>query len=179
MAQALLGHRLRERLGAKQAEEAFEVTSAGTHGLTSSPMEPAAVESLLSLGVEAGPFEARELGADQVEAADLVLAASREHRAAAVTLVPAASSRTFTLRELARLGSAAVADEETETLDNLADRARRRVAAALASRGYVRAESPADDDVADPYRRSAREFQEAAEEISAAVDAIVDLLVGT
>lgn len=177
--QSLLTHRLRERLGRDAADAAFEVASAGTYGLTGYPIEPDALAVLSSYGVEPGPFAARELAGGLVEAADLVLGATREHRAAAVTLVPRASGRAFTIREFARLAAAVDpggVDAPGGGPDALADRARRVVAAAAGNRGIVRASSPADDDVADPYRRSTDAFTTAGRQISAAVDAIVAAL---
>jgi protein-tyrosine phosphatase len=176
MAQAMLVDRLRQRLGAEGAQ-AFEVTSAGTHGLAGWEMEGDALRVLDELGVKADPFTARELLAEHVEDADLVLTATRDHRAAAVTLAPRASSRTFTLREFARLAAAVDASTVAADVADPVERARQLVSAAAGQRGYVRAEIVTDDDVADPYRRSAAAFQEAGAEIRAAVDAIVELLV--
>src|SRR3954447_2083491 len=152
MAQALLTHRLRERLGRDVADAHFAVTSAGTHGLEGHPIEPAAGRVLSSYGVEAADFAAREMLADHVDHADLVLAATREHRAAVVTMAPEATGRTFTLREFARLVTTAEVGAGSGT--EPADAARALVRAALAQRGQARPERPADDDVADPYRRS-------------------------
>src|SRR3954449_3162307 len=96
MAQAMLVGALRSK-GEQTDHEWFEVSSAGTHGLTGEPMEATALQVLTGLGVETIPFTARELLAEHVEGADLVLGATRRHRGAAVTLVPAAAPRTFTL----------------------------------------------------------------------------------
>lgn len=186
MAQAMLVHRLRDRLGRDLADAAFSVTSAGTYGLVGEPIEPTALGVLRAYGVAPDGFAARALVADHVSAADLVLGATREHRAAAVTLLPRASGRTFTIREFARLAVAAVdagaveagASGEDVGADALADRARRVVTAAAGQRGYVRPDGPDADDVADPYRREAAAFERAGEHIHTAVEAIVDALAG-
>lgn len=114
-----------------------DVSSAGTGALVGEPMQPFALATLAARGIDGSAFRARQISADLVEAADLVLAASREHRAAAVTLVPRASARTFTVRELDRLLSAAVPGDDLVT-------------AARSMRGLVRPERPEDDDVRDP-----------------------------
>jgi protein-tyrosine phosphatase len=176
MAQALLTHGLRKRLG-DDADASFVVTSAGTHGLSGWEIEPAAQQVLDELGVTLDPFTAREMLEAHVGEADLVLGATREHRAAAVTMAPRVSGRTFTLRELARLAGS-VDPAAVEPTDDPAARARRMVAEAAQHRGYVRPDDPRDDDVADPYRRPTAAFQQAGQEIQEAVDAIVDLLVG-
>ncbi|MDQ1294899.1 MAG: hypothetical protein QG608_2784, partial [Actinomycetota bacterium] len=46
---------------------------------------------------------ARQLTATEVERADLVLTAGREHRAKVISMVPGAQSRTFTLAQAARI----------------------------------------------------------------------------
>src|SRR4051812_43370999 len=101
MGQAMLPPRLRASLGA-QADGMVEVTSAGTFGLVGDPIDPDAVTVLDELGVVPDEFAARELAEDLLEASDLVLTATREHRAAAVSMVPRGARRTFTIREFAR-----------------------------------------------------------------------------
>src|SRR4051812_50192909 len=67
-------------------------------------------ELLRSTGIDAGPFTARMLRPEHLRGADLVLAMSREHRAAAVGLVPAVVRRTFLLGEAGGIGAAPAAD---------------------------------------------------------------------
>ena len=176
MAAALLTHRLRERLGGDVADRHFAVSSAGTYGLAGHPIEAAALRVLASYGVEPEAFAAREMAADHVEEADLVLCATREHRTAVVTIVPAAAGRTFTLREFARL--VAAVDVPAEPGTDPADVARAVVRAAAGQRGSIRPPRPADDDVADPYRRADEAFARAGQEIAAAVDVAVHALTG-
>jgi len=168
MAERLTAVRLRER--APWAS----VASAGTYAMVGSPIEPAALALLAELEVEDAVFAAQDLTADLVAAADLVLGASREHRAAAVRLVPSASSRTFALREFARL--APLVDRSALAAADPVKRARQAVAAVAAKRGYARPDSPSDDDVPDPYRRSAADFRLAADLINDAVAVLVALL---
>ncbi|MCW2498766.1 MAG: etp, partial [Frankiales bacterium] len=101
MAEHLMREGLRQRLGDRA--DAFVIESAGTWGHTGSAMEPFALSTLAALGHDGSAFQARELVAEHVAAADLVLGATREHRAAAVVLQPRAAKRTFTLREFDRL----------------------------------------------------------------------------
>jgi protein-tyrosine-phosphatase len=84
----LLMRRMLDRGWPEQAER-FVVESAGTWGHAGSPMEPHALTVLADHGVDGEAFRARELAAEHVAGADLVLAATREHRAAAVVLYPA------------------------------------------------------------------------------------------
>src|SRR3954469_13831085 len=102
MGQAMLTSRLRASLGAAAAD-LVDVTSAGTYGLAGHPIEPDALDVLDELGVVPDEFAARELAKDILEHSDLVLTATREHRAATVSMLPRGSRRTFTIREFARL----------------------------------------------------------------------------
>lgn len=121
----------------RAAVPGIEVSSAGTGALAGEPMQPFALSTLAARGIDGAAFRARQLAPEHVEQADLVVAASREHRAAAVTLVPRAAARAFTVRELDRLLSAAGPGDDL-------------VAAARGQRGLVRPERPEDDDVRDP-----------------------------
>ena len=144
----LMREGLRARLG--DGADAFVVESAGTWGHTGAPMEPFALSTLASYGYDGSAFTARELVAEHVAGADLVLGATREHRAAAVLLQPRAARKTFTLREFDRLLSAV--DPASLPTGDRVERAHAIVAAAAANRGLVRPERPDDDDVTDPYQ---------------------------
>jgi protein-tyrosine phosphatase len=154
---------------------AFVVSSAGTWGLEGSPMERHAAQALAEVGVDEGGFVARELTAPLVRESDLILAATREHRAAVLTHDPSALRRVFTIRELARLVDVtAVATVAGETP---AEHAARVVRAAAGARGSVRA-TPLEDDVADPYRASLAVYRERRDEILGATTVIAAALLG-
>lgn len=177
MAELLLAHRLRERLSPDDARR-FTVGSAGTHGLTGWSIERDAARYLDSIGVALDPldpFVARELDASLVEEADLVLGATRQHRAAAVTLVPIAGSRTFTLLEFARLIDR---DDVATPTDDPVERLRLLVAAAARRRATTRSNPRGEDDIGDPYGSSYAAFERVGRQIADAVDTIVDHLAG-
>jgi protein-tyrosine phosphatase len=162
MAERLVATALATRLGGDAAR--VVVGSAGTWGHEGSPMEPFALDTLVALGLDrqaAAAFRARELTAAMVEDADLVLVASREHRAAVVTLVPRAAGRTFTLREFGRL---ACDVDAAELPADIVERGQALVAAAAARRGLVPV-GPAGDDLSDPYGAPARAFEQCAADI--------------
>jgi protein-tyrosine phosphatase len=178
MAQAMLTHELAERVGAASAEASFVVESAGTFGLAGQPIEPSAASVLAGQGVDLGPFTARELSAEHVEDTDLILGATREHRAAVANLAAHVVGRTFTIREFARLVGGI--DWAQVTLDgSMPQTAHSVVAAAVQQRGHLRPEQPADDDVADPYGRSPEAFVRAGVQIDAAVQLIAAALTGS
>jgi len=165
-------HLMRSGL-AERGLEGFEVSSAGTHGLVGEPMFQHAGAVLTKRGIAHDAFQARRLVADLVAEADLVLTSTRDHRAAAVTLVPRAASKTFTLREFDRLLSVV---DPTDLPADPVERARALVPAAARQRGLVRPDKPTDDDVTDPYGGPAEGYPPTARLIEATLTRWLDLL---
>jgi protein-tyrosine phosphatase len=154
----------------RAAVPGLDVASAGTGALVGEPMQPFALAALAGRGIDGSAFRARQLSREMVEGAALVLTAERRHRAAAVTLVPTAAARTFTLRELDRL-LAAVTPAEIDR--------RGLVAAAAGQRGLVPPRRPADDDVADPFRGPQDAFLACAELLERSLRRLVALVAPT
>lgn len=172
MAERLMRSGLENRLGADAAR--FVVESAGTWGHSGASMEPHALTTLGLFEVDGSDFRARELLAEHVRTADLVLTATRDHRASAVVLQPRAASRTFTLREFARLTAAVGPLQATDPVE----RARELVRAAAGKRGLVPPVAPKDDDLADPYKGPASGFEVCADLVAASLRGPLDLLAG-
>lgn len=172
MAEQMMRVGLQERLGDEASR--FLIESAGTWGHTGSRMETFALSTLLAYGIDGRAFGARELVAEHVVAADLVLGATREHRAAAVVLHPRAAARTFTLREFARLTS--VVDPTDLPAHDPVERARALVKAAAANRGLVPPNSPRDDDLDDPYQAPESAFTACAALVHDTLQGPLDLL---
>ena len=171
MAERLTAAALAGRLGDEAGR--VVVSSAGTWGHEGSPMEPFALETLARLGVDhasSAAFRARELTEEMVQRAGLVLGASREHRAAVVTLVPRAAARTFTLREFDRLLRGVGAADLPSLAGGPAERGRALVVAAAGRRGLA-PQGPEGEDLSDPYGAPARAFE-------ACAATIVELLRG-
>ncbi|WP_231495644.1 arsenate reductase/protein-tyrosine-phosphatase family protein [Curtobacterium sp. UNCCL17] len=150
---------------------AFVVESAGTIADDGAPMDAAAAEQSVRLGGDPSAHRSRYLTAEIVERADLVLTAERSHRAAAVSLAPRASKRTFTIKQFARvLAGLEPGDLADVTTPQLVERVARL-------RGTVPPPAdPADDDVDDPYRRSTATHQRVADELDVALTGIADAL---
>jgi protein-tyrosine phosphatase len=128
-----------------------DVASAGVGAVVGAPMTPEMAALVRAEGVDPDGFVARQLVAEHVRDADLVLALTRRHREVVVGLVPAAVRRTFTLRELGRLADGvdpALLPHGPGTTP--ADRLRALLPLAAARRGR-RLVDPADDDVVDPF----------------------------
>ena len=175
MAERLTRHELRKRLG--EDSSGIIVESAGTWGHEGASMEADAAAVLAEYGAETDGFTGRELLDEHVIAADLVLTATRDHRAQVISMGHAAGLRTFTLKEFTRLVRAidpATLPEEGGVIA----RARALVRAAAALRGWLLAPSPEADEVYDPYGAPITVFRNCGEEIYRALDPVVTALTG-
>ncbi len=136
----------RSPLAARLLGAALEVpvTSAGSRARPGLPACPASSPRVAHSSVR--------LEADQVRSAALVLCAAREHRAAAVALVPSAQTRSFTLLQAARLARWLTAQGVTAP-PGLAPA--ERLAWWVEELDAVRGDAPrgdaADDDLPDPH----------------------------
>ncbi|MEU6880253.1 low molecular weight phosphatase family protein [Streptomyces sp. NPDC046712] len=159
LAERLLAARLGPGTGVR-------VGSAGTKAPWGEGMDRATRAVLTGLGGDAEGFRPRLLTAELVAGASLVLGLEREHREAAVRLVPVALRRCFTLKEFVRL---AEGDEGPgQGLDV--------VARAAARRGTVCAPRPADDDIADPWGEPYEVLRRCGEDIDALAVRLAALL---
>ncbi|MEV4457633.1 hypothetical protein [Microbispora sp. NPDC049633] len=159
-------------LAALGPDSPIRVGSAGTRARAGLPMAERARTVLLRLGGDPAGFASRPLTAEAVAGADLVLAASSEHRAAAVALRPRAAPLSFTMAEFGALAEAVPAENLLRHRHPVR-RARALLEEAHALRGLVRVDQP---DIADPYGRSRRAYREAARRISAALAVPLALL---
>lgn len=152
--------------------------SAGTHAWPHCGMDASTRAVLEELGGDGSAFTARALTAHLVAEAALVLGLAREHREAAVRLVPSALRRCFTLKEFLRLAawsSGGVRGTEARVDSGCGDAV---VAAAAARRGAVPTVPPAEDDIADPAGRPRDVLYGCAHEIDWTVSRLAGLLDG-
>lgn len=152
---------------------AIEVASAGAGALVGAPMTDEMAELVVAHGGAVTGFAARQLTEAMVSSADVVLTATRRHRATVVELVPGAGRRSFTLREFARLAATVESPDLPGAGSTTADRLAALVALATARRGSVRARHTTDDDVDDPYGRGAAAYRTSFAELEPAVRTIV------
>lgn len=172
LTERLLRARLSDRLA--EQHDRIVVTSAGVRALAGSAMTPQAASELRSLGGDDAAFVSRQLTVDLLQGSDLVLAATRQHRSEAVTLAPRALRSAFTLRELHRL----LREADLSGLPrDPADRLRELVVLARARRGFVPPAPEGDDDVTDPYGRSAQAYATTTQQIVPSVEFLADALV--
>ncbi|MBN9213019.1 MAG: hypothetical protein BGO45_03630 [Microbacterium sp. 71-36] len=152
------------------------VESAGTGALVGHGMPDPALRLARDDGLAGESHRARQISEKLVSDAGLILALSREHRRAIVSLVPSAVRRTFTLRELANIVPAAQSSDSynvPESVSGPAEGLRDAVALAARLRGTVPPpEDPAEFDVIDPFRRSEATYQLSYEQLKPAAVAV-------
>lgn len=158
------------------------VESAGVSALVGTGMPEPALALATRWGVpDAASHVARQVTVDLIRGADLVLAMSREHRRALVELTPAATRKTFTIRELANIAAGITDDELRSEVVGATDPAgalRATIGLASALRGVVEPlPSPDDLDVVDPYRQPVAVYEQSASQLTPAVDAVAAFLV--
>ncbi|MEV6679606.1 protein-tyrosine-phosphatase [Streptomyces erythrochromogenes] len=173
----LTRHALTHRLGGPVGGDLI-VESAGTWGHEGAPMEANAAAVLEDFGADASGFTGRELLDEHVIRADLVLTATRDHRAQVISMGHSAGLRTFTLKEFTRLVRAIDPATLPPLDDGMAERARALVRAAAALRGWLLAPSPDADEVYDPYGAPITFFRSIGDEINQALDPVVTALTG-
>ncbi len=155
LAELLLTDRLDQRR--------FEVASAGVRGWRDQPMDEAVQHEARRLGLDPSEFRSRPLLAEHITSADLVLTATKEHRAGVLELAPTALRRTYTLREFAVLGRRSGIGAPEDVVREV-------------SRN--RSFAGPDIDVPDPYRADVGMHREVADLIDEATAAVVDGLGG-
>ncbi|MFV2084659.1 low molecular weight phosphatase family protein [Micromonospora sp. LOL_021] len=173
LAERLTRYAVQTRLGADRAD--VVAYSAGTEALVGQPMHPHTERVLRERQADPDGFASRQVDAAMLTRADLVLTASRRHRAYCVALAPATLTRTFTVRQFGRLANAAVLPPTTSPPD-VADRARSLVTAAAAARSRVQPVSAEQDDLADPVLRPVGDFRVCASQIGQTVDILLDVI---
>nr|WP_243890750.1 low molecular weight phosphatase family protein [Cellulomonas dongxiuzhuiae] len=161
-------------LAARLAGTDVQVSSAGTRAVVGHAVSAPMIPLVAAAGAETDGFAARQLTADLIREADLVIALTRTHRSEIVELVPGAVRRTFTLLELARL----VAHVDPQALHDAGATpgARVRALPALAA-GVRHVAGSGPTDVADPIGGSDAVYRASYDELAPAVDTLASALL--
>lgn len=159
----------------RRAFPAALVTSAGTRAVVGAPADERVARIAEAHGLLLWGHRAAQLTKELVAESDLVLAAAREHRSAAVALVPGALRRSFTLRELARLAPLVPeSDRPAGGPETARDGSRLvQLAAAAVRRRHANPDGPELDDILDPVGRPLPEVEAAYAALDQAVGAMV------
>ncbi len=154
------------------------VRSAGTHAMVGHPMTESMQRRAEASGVsDAALHVASRLTVEDLAAADLVLALTREHRKFIAELSPSVIRKTFTLRELGRLITHVPIDLHSITEADPGARMRAALLELARERGTLPPlEDPGVDDVIDPYQRADDVYDESVAEMTPAISSIASLL---
>ena len=164
MAEVLLRHHLQE------AGVAAHVSSAGLYE-GGRPATAHGVETMADRGLDLHDHCSRQLDADMVAQADLVIAMAREHVREAVVLRHDALAKTFTLKELVRGADIIGARTAEEPLaDWLARISASRSRGSLVGVGYDE-----QFDVDDPVGRDRKAYEVTADLLDDLLAAVVEL----
>jgi protein-tyrosine phosphatase len=158
---------LRARFAELGADHDFQVLSAGTIAGRADTMPVEAEQVSRRYGGRPDGHLSTPLSEKLIGRSQLVLTATRDHRAIVASLLPRASRFAFTFNQFARL-AASVEPGELDAIENPID----RVAAIAAQRGFAPPERPEDDDTDDPFMEPIEVYERVAAEIDASTRAI-------
>lgn len=150
--------------------EKFSVGSAGVHGWNRAPVDSMVTLELARFGVRAAGFQSRALNDQLINEADLILAATRDHRAHILGRSPDALRKTFTLLEFAALMDGVTSEPTTIVASptTLVEESFKR-----------RSQARKDLDLSDPYRQGPDVHRAVAEKVRDAVSAIARQLAAS
>lgn len=179
IAEHVLRSEFAQLCGSAQAD--WSIQSVGIRAEPGLPIHPRAAAALRKrAGIDASAFRSRRINKEAIASADLILTASREHRAAVVTLVPGAIRYTFTIRQFAHLatGVKALGNVDLSPSWGVAAAGHVLVEEALGSRSELQPLDPVLEDVADPMGHRQAAYRRCTDQIARAVSAILAPLAG-
>jgi protein-tyrosine phosphatase len=161
--------RLRDRL--RRSGSRIEVSSAGTHAMVGAPVAKEIARALSREGVDGSAWRARQLVVEDIDRAGMIVALTRDHRSLVTLALPRASRRVFTLRQLARL-----IDLEQLPRGPVEDPLGVLARHCAERRGLTAPSAEEDDDVVDPWGRSASTFERSLSQMRPGVAKLGDAL---
>lgn len=170
----------------------FEVRSAGTRALVGDPVQPLSADIIHTFGGTAEGFAARQLTGKILRQVDVVLTMTSAHRGEVLQLDASLLKRTFTIREFARMldvleeretppsggstpsgGSSQSGGNHHHRISANTELWRALPAQAASVRHLALAPEAADNDVVDPYRRSADYYRQMEDELAPAIISVL------
>lgn len=152
------------------------VSSAGTEALVGAPIHDSSARRLAAAGGTAQGFAARQLTAQMLREADLVIGATRAHIAAAAHAAPIALRKGFALLDLGDLLSEVPLAEVAAAPGHT--RAAKVAATAASRRMEVTPRSQEAAAIADPFRRGESLYDDMVRDVASALPAVVRALRG-
>ena len=147
------------------------VSSAGTRGLPSQPMDPSSAQLLRAVGIDPDAFRSRRLTTDMANSADLILCFEQQQRESIVILAPSTVQYTFLLTDFANMSKycAACGMVEGRTVQE-------RLESIMRASTLIRPLLPAAPDIPDPVGQSFDKFEEAAKQTNRELRSILKAL---
>jgi len=146
------------------------VDSAGVFAMEGKDMPDEAASSLLKNNYAPSKHKAKQLTAELVDSADLILTAEQDHRSDVVRTSPRANRYTFTFKEFANLNRYLEDPTREEPFDKPKD-LQDKVRITASTRGY--APVITDLDLADPYLKPSQAYDDTAESLEQLLDEVV------
>lgn len=147
----------------------WTIRSAGTNAVPGRRMDDAVLHLLREHDVPVADWHSRRVDPELLARADLILTAQQQHRRIVVGLEPPAVTRTFSLKQFARLSAAIEPDGTSEPVRTGAELLRR----ATRARAGLQPVPTEAEDLADPVGRPARILRRCLGEVESAVDQIM------
>jgi protein-tyrosine phosphatase len=172
----LMEYLLRDELARRGVgPDVLEIRSAGTHARDDEPMHRHSLAVLADRQLDGSGFSTDWLTDSVLADVDVVIGASREHRAAAAGLRPALLNRSFTLAEISRI--AATVDRSELPDGGVVERLTALVPLAASRRTQTLPEDPTADDLFDPLGGPLEDFVACAATIDRLLAPVIRLLV--
>ena len=152
----------------------IEVESAGTFAMEGWGAQPEVDEVLKENGYQTEKHTARQITKEMIEAADLVLTATTDHRSEVVQKHVRANRYTFTIGEFAALADFITHPDETEFHTEATTSLEEKLQLTASARGYV--EDVKDLNLADPYGLPIEIYRETATQLESNLEGIVGWL---
>jgi protein-tyrosine phosphatase len=153
---------------------ALTIGSAGTHARPGLPMHFGAVCALREVGADDSGFLSRPISRPLLEAAGLVLTATRDQRSICAALAPTTMRRTFTLRQFGRLASSVDPGRVSGTDSTI--RLSSLVAATVSAREGLRPAAADEDDLADPVGGTEDDMRACVRQIQGSLHPVLALI---
>lgn len=143
----------------------WSVSSAGTNASVGTSTHPLALRAVHEQGIPIQSSGTHQVTPAMLASVDLVLTAERDHRAVVARMYPPAVQYTFTLRQLARLCSAARTVTNKRAVNDVAD----LMQLASIGRPLVQPVPTEEDDIEDPMGSDLSVFRQTAQLIASSV----------
>ncbi|NEG70370.1 arsenate reductase/protein-tyrosine-phosphatase family protein [Bifidobacterium choloepi] len=149
--------------------EDLVVDSAGTQGLIDHEIDPSSRKLLESDGIDSSKFRSKRLTPQLAKDSDLILCFTKNQQRQIASVAPTAAKRTATVSDFAAMCDYCAKEGmiSGSTLDE-------RIASVLDNASMIRPMLPPSADIKDPYRKEFEVFEQAHEELGAAIATIAD-----